>query len=93
MKTRVDRFGRVVLPKEVRDDLDLEAGCVLEVRETAEGVLLTPERPSDPFRTVRGVLVFDGKAEQELGDPVQADRERRTVRLSRGVARKRRRRS
>lgn len=77
MEARLDRFGRIVLPKDVRDDFALEPGDVLLVRETSEGILLTPERNADsgtPFRVSEGVLVYGGAVAGELGDPVAADR-------------------
>ena len=32
METTLDRFGRVVIPKQVRDDLGLKPGAVLDSR-------------------------------------------------------------
>ena len=39
-KTRMSAKGQVVIPKDVRDRLRLQAGEVLEVVETANGVML-----------------------------------------------------
>ncbi len=48
MTLRVDKAGRVILPKPLRDRLGLHEGSTLELRETVEGVYLQPEahRPS-----------------------------------------------
>jgi AbrB family looped-hinge helix DNA binding protein len=48
MTLKIDRAGRVILPKPVRDRLGLHAGSDLEILETKEGVLLRPadRRPS-----------------------------------------------
>ena len=48
MTLKIDKAGRVILPKPVRDRFGLRAGSDLEVKETAEGVLLKPadRRPS-----------------------------------------------
>jgi AbrB family looped-hinge helix DNA binding protein len=40
MNLKIDKEGRVLLPKPVRDRLGLRAGSELEIRETPEGVLL-----------------------------------------------------
>ena len=84
MKTRVDRFGRVILPKDVRDDLGLSAGDALEIRETSEGILLTRVSASDAdsLRVVDGVLVFDGVAMADIAGTVKHDRDVRTKKLS-----------
>ena len=48
MTLKIDKAGRVILPKPVRERLGLRAGRDLEVQETPEGVLLKPaeRRPS-----------------------------------------------
>ena len=48
MTLKVDKAGRVILPKPVRDRLGLHAGSDLEIQETREGVMLKPagRRPS-----------------------------------------------
>jgi AbrB family looped-hinge helix DNA binding protein len=48
MTLKIDKAGRIVLPKPVRDRLGLRAGTDLEMHETAQGVVLKPvsKRPS-----------------------------------------------
>jgi AbrB family looped-hinge helix DNA binding protein len=48
MTLKLDKAGRVILPKPVRDRLGLRAGSDLETHETPEGVMLKPagRRPS-----------------------------------------------
>jgi AbrB family looped-hinge helix DNA binding protein len=48
MTLKIDKAGRVILPKPVRDRLGLCAGSDLEIQETPEGVVLKPadRRPS-----------------------------------------------
>jgi AbrB family looped-hinge helix DNA binding protein len=48
MTLKIDKAGRVILPKPVRDRLGLHPGSDLEIQETAEGVVLKPvdRRPS-----------------------------------------------
>jgi AbrB family looped-hinge helix DNA binding protein len=42
MTVKIDKAGRVVLPKPVRDRLGLQAGSDLEMQETADGLVLKP---------------------------------------------------
>ena len=42
MEPRLDKFGRVVLPKDIRDHLDLKPGQVLKVERADEEVILKP---------------------------------------------------
>ena len=42
MTLTIDKAGRVILPKPVRERLGLHAGSGLEMQETPEGVVLKP---------------------------------------------------
>ena len=48
MTLKMDKAGRVILPKPVREQLGLHAGSDLEIQETPEGIILRPahRRPS-----------------------------------------------
>jgi AbrB family looped-hinge helix DNA binding protein len=48
MTLKIDKAGRVILPKPIRDRLGLHAGSDLEIQETAGGIVLRPadRRPS-----------------------------------------------
>jgi len=78
METRLDKFGRVVLPKDIRDHLDLKPGQVLKVERADEEVILKPVKKELPLRIKNGVLVFSGAA---AGDITKAVREHREGRL------------
>lgn len=62
MKLRLDKSGRVVLPKPLRQRLGLRVGSTLEATEAAEGLLLRAiaRRPSLVERD--GFLVHTGQA-------------------------------
>ncbi|MGA3212235.1 MAG: AbrB/MazE/SpoVT family DNA-binding domain-containing protein [Terriglobales bacterium] len=54
----LDRAGRVVIPKILRDELRLEPGDTLSLESEGERVTLLPVRSSSPLRKERGVWVF-----------------------------------
>jgi len=60
MKTTVtlDKAGRVVIPKTLRDELHLAPGDRLEIESEAERVILRPVRSASPLRKEHGVWVF-----------------------------------
>ena len=62
MELQVDKSGRIVLPKPLRQRLGLKAGSKFEATEAAEGLLLKPvsSRPSLVKRN--GLLVHTGVA-------------------------------
>ena len=47
VSVKVDRQGRVVIPLHERQRLGVEAGGILTLIETPEGVLLERRRPAD----------------------------------------------
>ncbi|MBL8236727.1 MAG: AbrB/MazE/SpoVT family DNA-binding domain-containing protein [Bryobacterales bacterium] len=60
MNTRlvIDKAGRVVIPKPLREELHLEPGDTLEVESTGEQITLRPVRGSGPLTKEHGVWVF-----------------------------------
>jgi AbrB family looped-hinge helix DNA binding protein len=56
----IDRAGRVIIPKPLRDELRLEAGDTLQLESDGEHVTLRPIRTKSPLRKERGVWVFHG---------------------------------
>ncbi|HWZ82739.1 MAG TPA: AbrB/MazE/SpoVT family DNA-binding domain-containing protein [Terriglobales bacterium] len=75
MNTRlsIDRAGRVVLPKPIRDRLQLEPGESLEIESFEDHIVLRPIREHATMRKELGVLVFD------TGEPITASEVRETI--------------
>lgn len=83
----VDKAGRVVLPKEMRDKLRLEAGDELLVEQGDEQIVLRPVRARASLKKERGVWVYQsgrrGKVSAEsLQEQIDAVREERIRELS-----------
>jgi AbrB family looped-hinge helix DNA binding protein len=55
----LDKAGRIVLPKPVRDELQLSPGDSLEVESSEERIVLRPARGRGQMRKEGGVWVFD----------------------------------
>jgi AbrB family looped-hinge helix DNA binding protein len=78
MEATVDRFGRIVIPKRVRDELGLGAGSVLEIEECDERIVLSVRRDEPDLVRVNGVLVYTGEATGDLEEAVEAQRRGRS---------------
>lgn len=57
-RLKIDKLGRIVLPKPVRDRLQLSAGDQLELDSLEDRITLRPLRGTAQLRKKRGVWVF-----------------------------------
>ncbi len=77
----IDKAGRVVIPKLLRDALHLDAGDTLELESEGERITLRPVRTGSSVRKEQGVWVF------RRGEPISSesiDRALADVREGRG---------
>ena len=54
----LDKAGRIVLPKPLRDELRLEAGDTLEVETSSDEITLRPSRGHAQLRKKQGIWVY-----------------------------------
>jgi len=69
----VDKVGRIVLPKPVRDQLQLAPGDELEMETVDERIILRPSRGAAQLKKKRGVWVF------RSGQPLSASTVQKTI--------------
>lgn len=84
----LDKAGRVVIPKTLRDQLHLDSGDTLEIETEGERVTLRPLRVSTPLRKEHGVRVFRSgrKLTAAETDKVLRETRERRVHDNRGIA-------
>ena len=70
----VDKAGRVVLPKPVRDELQLAAGDSLELESSEDRIVLRPVRGTAGLRKKQGIWVF------RTGQRISAESVNETIR-------------
>jgi AbrB family looped-hinge helix DNA binding protein len=75
MKLTLDKAGRVVLPKPVREQMHLAPGDTLQLETEGERITLRPLRPQATLKKERGIWVYQGEA-TETSIPELIDRER-----------------
>jgi AbrB family looped-hinge helix DNA binding protein len=76
-KVTLDRAGRVVLPKTLRDEMHLCPGDTLDLTVKGDEVTLRPRRGATSLQKERGVWVF------RTGKPLTADETEETLRTIR----------
>src|ERR1700730_409481 len=62
----LDKAGRVVLPKPVRDEMQLRAGDSLELESSEDRIVLRPRRGGVGLHQKQGIWVFG------FGEPIPA---------------------
>jgi len=79
MTLKLDKAGRVILPKPVRDRLGLREGSSLEIVETPDGVILKPAERRPSMVKKQGLWVHTGKLPPafDILQAIRNDREER----------------
>ncbi len=72
-KLTLDKAGRIVLPKPVRQKLQLAAGDELDLEASEDRITLRPIRGNAPLRKKQGVWVF------RSGEPLPASTVQETI--------------
>jgi AbrB family looped-hinge helix DNA binding protein len=83
IRRTMDKAGRVVIPKPLREELHLEPGDALEMESAGEEITLRPVRGTGPLTKEYGVWVFH--TGQHL-PATASDEMLRQVREQRGLA-------
>ena len=81
MKSSLDKFGRVLIPKRFRDGLGLEPGDTLDVVESDQGIYLKPERGGGELSVREGVLVYMAETSGHLDRALEETRKNRLDKL------------
>lgn len=55
----IDKAGRLVVPKKMRDALHLVAGTRISLRQEGEAIVMEPERKGRGLYLKNGLLVYD----------------------------------
>jgi len=77
-KITIDKAGRIVLPKPLRDRLRLGAGDALALESEGERITLQPIRPQAALKKEYGIWVYQGATtDASISDLIDLEREKR----------------
>ena len=84
MNTTIDRAGRLVIPKKLREQFNLTPGCELEISAGSDGLTLRRAGQESALIRKHGILVHHGleRTSIDIGEFVRREREVRHARLS-----------
>lgn len=83
MLVKIDDFGRILIPKQIRDHLGLTPGVTMQLEEKGEEKLImrvVHEKPT--LEISEGVLVFNGTATVDVEETVRELRDERLRKLA-----------
>jgi len=84
-KTKVDRFGRIVIPKKIRNDFGLTKNTEVEVEATTDNIIVHPKQ-SKPFVVDKdGVLVVCAEPTESFTDFLQKERDERLKKIAKDI--------
>ncbi len=83
MTTTIDRAGRLVVPKDIRDRLNLVPGMELDIEVEGDGVRLSVPGAGSSLVDKGGILVHHGaaKAQIDVAEFIRGERESRARRI------------
>jgi AbrB family looped-hinge helix DNA binding protein len=77
-KLKLDKAGRVMIPKSLRLQLHLGSGATLQLESEGEQITLRPMRPKALLKREHGVWVYQGEpTETPIPGIIDRERERR----------------
>ena len=78
-KTTIDKSGRLVLPKPLRDELRLAPGDILELIRDGDKIILSAAHPQSTLQKEQGVWVYRSgqPGDASLPELINQDRELR----------------
>jgi AbrB family looped-hinge helix DNA binding protein len=78
VKLTLDRAGRVLIPKALREEWRLRPGDSLRLDQKGEEITLRPVRPKALLKKERGVWVYQGEpTTTSIPDLIDREREKR----------------
>jgi len=79
VKASIDKAGRLVLPKPLRDKLRLAPGDGVLLESEGEQITLRPDRPQATLKKKRGIWVYHGsRTDISLSELIDHEREKRS---------------
>jgi AbrB family looped-hinge helix DNA binding protein len=81
MVTTLDKYGRVIIPKKVREHLGIDTKSSLNISEDGKRIIIELIKEKAPVVDRDGILVFSGKLEDKKSELIKSDRNKRMKKL------------
>ncbi len=81
MLATLDKFGRILIPKKVREHLRIKPDSELQIIDDGERIILEPIREQEAITEKDGILIFTGICDTDLNQLLDNNREKRANKL------------
>ena len=86
IKTRIDRFGRIVIPKKIRSDFGLQNNAEVILEAGENGIIVHP-KASLPFVTEKeGIIVVCSEPTEAFTEFLKKEREDRNRKIAKDIS-------
>ena len=85
-KTKIDDFGRLVIPKKIRDDLGISKGTEMSIISKDNEIIIRIDNVDRPFiKDQEGVFVVCSKPTGSLKEAIEKNRDDRIRKILGGI--------
>jgi len=86
IKTKIDKFGRIIIPKKIRNDFGLRINSEVLLEEGEDGIIVHPGI-STPFVADKdGIIVVCSEPTEDFRDFLKKDREDRIKKIAKDIS-------
>ena len=82
MLVTLDKFGRIVIPKKVRQRLGINKEATLNINEDGKRIILIPLNDEEAVVEKDGFLIYTGMIQKDDSGDLQRDRKKRNEKLT-----------
>jgi AbrB family looped-hinge helix DNA binding protein len=82
MEIALDKLGRILIPKKVRNDLGLKPGTIFRIEESDQEICLKLVDKESHIVNKDGVLVFSGSLSEDITRAVESHRQARLRKIA-----------
>jgi AbrB family looped-hinge helix DNA binding protein len=79
---KVDKFGRIVIPKKIRQELGIRDNSAVFIETGANGLLLKPEKSVPFIKDMDGIIVVCSEASGDFSGFLDEEREKRIKKIA-----------
>ncbi len=82
MVTTLDRYGRLIIPKKLREHLGITKDTNLNIHEEGKRIIIEPVQSKDVLVVKEGILVYTGNISGEADKLLKTDRKNQDQKLN-----------